>query len=93
MRMVRLERSLCSAQSKLCNGQQTTFGIATEILAGAAKGIGFEVEPAVFDLTRRNIAHLDAPIELALGSYKELVGTRKDPADHRVVVESGGCSY
>ena len=58
-----------------------------------AKGIGFEVEPAVFDLTRRNIAHLDAPIELALGSYKELVGTRKDPADHRVVVESGGCSY
>jgi hypothetical protein len=26
-----------------------------------SKGIGFEVEPAVFDLTTRNIAHLTAP--------------------------------
>jgi len=40
-----------------------------------AKGIGFEVEPAVFDLTTRNIAHLSAPIELVPGSYKDLVGS------------------
>ena len=32
-------------------------------LAGS-KGIGFEVEPTVFDLTSRNIAHLKAPIQL-----------------------------
>jgi hypothetical protein len=51
-----------------------------------AKGIGFEVEPAVFDLTTRNIAQLNAPIELVRGSYKNLVGTRRHPADHRVVV-------
>jgi hypothetical protein len=51
-----------------------------------SKGIGFEVEPAVFDLTTRNIAHLDAPIELIQGSYKNLVGAKKHPADHRVIV-------
>jgi hypothetical protein len=33
-----------------------------------ANGIGFEVEPAVFDLTTRNIAHLNGPIELVHGS-------------------------
>jgi len=51
-----------------------------------ANGIGFEVEPAVFDLTTRNIAHLDAPIELVHGSYEHLVGSKKLPADRLVVV-------
>ena len=51
-----------------------------------SKGIGFEVEPAVFDLTMRNIAHLKAPIELLQGSYKTLVNAKKYPADHRVIV-------
>jgi hypothetical protein len=54
-----------------------------------AKGIGFEVEPVVFNLTTRNIAHLNAPIELVQGSYKDLVAVRKYPADHRVVVFLG----
>jgi hypothetical protein len=54
-----------------------------------AKGIGFEVEPAVFDLTTRNIAHLSAPIELVPGSYKELVGSRRHSADHLIVVFLG----
>ena len=54
-----------------------------------SKGIGFEVEPAVFDLTTRNIAHLTAPIELVHGSYKDLVGSRRHPADHRIVVFLG----
>ena len=54
-----------------------------------SKGIGFEVEPTVFDLTSRNIAHLKAPIELVQGSYKDLVGARKHPTDHRVVVFLG----
>jgi hypothetical protein len=51
-----------------------------------ANGIGFEVEPAVFDLTTRNIAHLNAPIDLVCGSYKDLVNFRKYPTDHLVVV-------
>jgi hypothetical protein len=54
-----------------------------------SKGIGFEIEPAVFDLTMRNIAHLKAPIELVHGSYKNLVGSKRHPADHLVVVFLG----
>jgi hypothetical protein len=54
-----------------------------------ARGIGFEVESAVFDLTRRNIAQLDAPIELVHGSYKDLVRSRKHPTDRRIVVFLG----
>jgi len=37
----------------------------------AAKGIGFEIQQAVFDLTTRNIVQLNAPIDLVLGSYKD----------------------
>ena len=51
-----------------------------------AKGIGFEIEPAVFNLTTCNIAHLNTPIELVQGSYKDLVAVRKHPADRRIVV-------
>jgi 16S rRNA G966 N2-methylase RsmD len=51
-----------------------------------AKALGFEVEPSVFDLTTRNIAHLNAPIELVRGSYKDLVGSRRHPTDHHIVV-------
>jgi hypothetical protein len=54
-----------------------------------AKGIGFEVEPVVFDLTTRNIAHLSAPIELVRGGYKDLVGSRRHPTDHLIVVFLG----
>lgn len=51
-----------------------------------AKGIGFEVEAAVFDLTTRNIAQLDAPIELVRGSYKELLSSRRHSDEHLIVV-------
>jgi hypothetical protein len=54
-----------------------------------ARGIGFEIDPVVFDLTTRNIAHLNAPIELVLGSYKDLVGSKKHQADRPVVVFLG----
>jgi 16S rRNA G966 N2-methylase RsmD len=54
-----------------------------------ARGIGFEVEPAVFELTTRNVARLNAPIELVRGSYKNLVGLRKHSADHLIVVFLG----
>ena len=67
-----------------CNG---LYAILSHL--PGSKGIGFEVEPAVFDLTSRNIAHLDAPIELVRGSCKDLVGSRKHPGDHLVVVFLG----
>jgi hypothetical protein len=54
-----------------------------------AKGIGFEIEPTVFDLTTRNIAHLNAPIELVRGSYKDLVGSYRHPVDRLIVVFLG----
>src|SRR5262249_9096971 len=50
-----------------------------------AKGIGFEIEQAIFDLTTRNIAQLNAPIELILGSYKDHLATRRHPADQLIV--------
>jgi hypothetical protein len=51
-----------------------------------AKGIGFEVEAAVFELTARNLAQLEAPIELVHGSYKDLVRAHRHPGDHLIVV-------
>ena len=57
-------------------------------LPGAA-GIGFEADPTVFDLTKRNIAHLGAKIDLTHGNSKDLVGTKTFPADHLVVVFLG----
>lgn len=49
-------------------------------------GVGFELDPRVFELTYQNIAHLGAPIKLIQGSYKDLVGSHKHPADHLIVV-------
>jgi 16S rRNA G966 N2-methylase RsmD len=54
-----------------------------------AKGIGFEIEPAVFDLTTRNIAHLNAPIELVRGSYKDLLASHRHPPGRLIVVFLG----
>lgn len=48
-----------------------------------------EVETTVFDLTSRNIAHPDPPIELIQGSHKHLVAWHRDPADHLIVVFLG----
>jgi hypothetical protein len=67
-----------------CNG---LYGILRHL--PGAKGIGFELEPAIFDLTTRNIAHLKAPIELIYGSYMDHVGSAKHAADHLVVVFLG----
>jgi hypothetical protein len=51
----------------------------------AAKGIGFEIQQAVFDLTTRNIAQLNAPIDLVLGNYKDHLASRRHPPDHLIV--------
>jgi hypothetical protein len=50
-----------------------------------AKGIGFESQQSVFDLTTRNIAHVDAPIALVFGNYKDQLAARRYPADHLIV--------
>jgi hypothetical protein len=51
----------------------------------AAKGIGFDIEQGVFELTTRNIAQLNAPIDLVLGSYKDHLATHRHPDDHLIV--------
>jgi len=51
-----------------------------------SKGIGFELDARVFELTSSNIAHLGAPITLINGGYKDLVVKHQHPADHLVVV-------
>jgi hypothetical protein len=50
-----------------------------------ATGIGFEIQQSVFDLTRKNIAHLDAPIDLVFGSYKDHLASHRHPLDHLIV--------
>jgi hypothetical protein len=50
-----------------------------------ATGIGFEYDPTIFDLTRRNIASLGAPIALYQGDYRQLLPLHKFPDDHAVV--------
>jgi hypothetical protein len=50
-----------------------------------AKGIGFEIQQAVFDLTNRNIAQLNAPIDFVLGSYNDHLASCRHPGDHLVV--------
>lgn len=49
------------------------------------EGIGFEREPAIFDMTTRNLALLDAPIRLLNGDFQALLGVSQFPAGHRIV--------
>jgi hypothetical protein len=50
-----------------------------------ARGVGFEVDETVFDLTRQNIAALNADIELVNGDYKGLLAAHRFPADRCIV--------
>jgi hypothetical protein len=49
-------------------------------------GIGFELDRKVFELSTDNIAHLNAPIQLLQGSYKDLVGEHAHRRDDLVIV-------
>jgi len=49
------------------------------------QGIGFEREPAIFDMTTRNLALLDSPIRLFNGDFHALLGVSRFPAGHRIV--------
>ena len=50
-----------------------------------ARGIGFEFEPAIFEMSTRNLASLDAPIQLFNGEYRTLLGDHRFPTDYRIV--------
>jgi hypothetical protein len=50
-----------------------------------AEGLGFEFEQAIFDMTKRNIASLGAPIRLLHGDYHALLGEHRFPVTHRIV--------
>lgn len=51
-----------------------------------ARGLGFELDAAVFDLTRRNLAILGLPIDVANVDYRSGLADAAVPADHLVVV-------
>lgn len=50
-----------------------------------AEGIGFEVEPAIFEMSTHNIASLGAPIRLVHGDFRALLGTHRFGPDRRIV--------
>lgn len=51
-----------------------------------AEGIGFEVEPAIYDMSTRNLASLRAPIRLVQGSYRDLLDRHRFQLGYRIVV-------
>lgn len=51
-----------------------------------SRGIAFELDPQVYELTRRNIAGLDRTIELRHGDYRSLLEGHDLPSDHAVII-------
>jgi 16S rRNA G966 N2-methylase RsmD len=51
-----------------------------------SKGIAFESDPQLFELTHRNLAALDQKIELVYGDYARLLEERSVPEDRGIVV-------
>jgi hypothetical protein len=51
-----------------------------------SEGIAFELDPQAYDLSKRNIAHLDRTIDLAQGDYETLLGDRQIAQDASVIV-------
>jgi len=51
-----------------------------------SKGIGFEIDKTIFELTKENITFLDREIELINGDYRSLLGAYRFPSDHCIVV-------
>jgi hypothetical protein len=50
-----------------------------------SKGLGFEMDQTIFEMTKRNISSLDRPIELLQGDYKALLDTHQFPSDHFII--------
>jgi hypothetical protein len=51
-----------------------------------SKGIAFEIDETIFEITKRNLALLDMDIDLVNGDYKSLPRTFRFPSDHLIVV-------
>ena len=51
-----------------------------------ARGLGFELDAGVFELTRRNLAALALPIDVLNTDYASGLGAATIPADHLLVV-------
>ena len=50
-----------------------------------SKGLGFEMDPIIFETTKQNISSLDTPIELLHGNYNTLLDAHRFPADHFII--------
>src|SRR5450432_149781 len=46
-----------------------------------SKGLGFEMDPIIFEMTNRNTSFLNRPIQLLNGDYKALLDTHQFPSD------------
>lgn len=51
-----------------------------------SQGIAFELDPQVYELSKRNIAGLDKKIELARGDYRSLLEGREFPPNQDLIV-------
>src|SRR5689334_11630289 len=51
-----------------------------------ARGIAFEVERTIYDLTYQNLLRVDAPIELLCGDYRVRLREFRFPREHMLVV-------
>jgi 16S rRNA G966 N2-methylase RsmD len=51
-----------------------------------SRGIAFEMDDQVFELTKRNIAALDRRIELQHGDYATLLARQELPAGHAIIM-------
>jgi hypothetical protein len=51
-----------------------------------SRGIGFELDTQVYELSRRNVASLDRTIELNHGDYESLVVQHELPPRHAIIV-------
>jgi hypothetical protein len=50
-----------------------------------SEGIAFELDPQVFDLSKRNIGQLDRTIDLSHGDYETLLANRKVAGDASII--------
>jgi hypothetical protein len=50
-----------------------------------AGGLGFEFEQAIFEMSTRNIASLNAPIRLVHGDYRTLMREHRFSTTHRIM--------
>jgi hypothetical protein len=51
-----------------------------------SKGIAFEIDRTIFEITKRNLSSLDMDIELVNGDYKSLLRDYRFPADYFIIV-------